>query len=97
MAGSVFARCPESAAQTVEVDGIIKKEYSGMASFKIQKQWRGKVSNNCPEGKTIYLDLGEPVEALLNRYAGALRSGITYGGGKDIKTFQDNVRFVRFK
>jgi IMP dehydrogenase len=96
MAGRIFARCPESAATTTEVDGQTKKCYFGMASRIAQDQWRGGLKiGTCPEGTVKYLDMGEPVEALLERYQGALRSGITYAGGKDIITFQENVEFIR--
>jgi IMP dehydrogenase len=94
MGGQIFARCPESAAPIIEVDGIKKKVYSGMASRVVQEKWRGKVHNDCPEGKTIFLDIGEPVEKLLNRYCGALRSGISYGGFDNISDFLKNCEFI---
>ena len=96
MMGSVFARCPESAALIVSVDGIRKKVYAGMASRRVQEEWKmGIKKGTCPEGKEVLLDIGEPVELLLDRYSGALRSGITYSGATDIQSFQDNVQFVR--
>lgn len=96
MAGSIFARCPESAADEVEVDGVTKKLYFGMASREAQRRWRGGIKKGtCPEGKTTFLEMGEPVAALLERYSGALRSGMTYAGAADITTLQDLVRFVR--
>jgi IMP dehydrogenase/GMP reductase len=96
MAGGIFARCPESAADEVEVAGEIKKLYFGMASREAQRRWRGGVKEGtCPEGKTSLLDMGESVDALLERYSGALRSGITYAGATDIRSFQDLAKFVR--
>jgi len=96
MAGSIFARCPESAAEQVEINGKIKKIYAGMASRYVQEKWRGGLKNGtCPEGKVVHMDIGESVNNLLERYSGALRSGITYAGGKDIKSFQENVEFIR--
>lgn len=92
MAGSIFARCPESAAE--EIDGM--KIYAGMASRYVQDKWKGGLKpGTCPEGKVVKLHLGESVEKLLERYQGALRSGITYGGGVDIESFQDCVEFIR--
>lgn len=97
MAGKIFAACPESAAEIEFVNDVPKKVYAGMASRYVQEQWRGGLKpGTCPEGGVRYLNIGESAEKLLERYSGALKSGITYGGGKDIKTFQDNVRFVRF-
>lgn len=96
MAGSIFARCPESAAELVEVEGCRKKIYFGMASRAAQNMWKSGVKRGtCPEGKVSYLDVGEPVENLLERYTGALRSGITYAGARDVAGFQDRVKFVR--
>lgn len=94
MAGQIFARCPESAAPIIEVDGIKKKTYSGMASRAVQEKWRGKVNNDCPEGKTILLDIGESVGKLLNRYCGALRSGVSYAGFNNINAFRRNCEFI---
>lgn len=98
MAGSVFARCPESAAELVEIEGKKKKIYSGMASRAVQEAWKGSLKDGtCPEGKTVYLELGESLEKLIERYSGALKSGITYAGGKDIKSFQESVEFILLK
>jgi IMP dehydrogenase len=96
MAGSIFARCPESAAETVEVDGNIFKVYAGMASKHVQETWKGSLKQGtCAEGAVKLLPLGESVENLMVRYSGALKSGITYGGGKDIESFQKECEFIK--
>lgn len=97
MAGSIFAKCPESAGKIIELaDGTKKKIYAGMASRYVQNTWKGGIKNGtCPEGNIKYLDLGESVEKLLERYAGALRSGITYSSAKNIKELQENAQFER--
>jgi GMP reductase len=99
MAGKIFAMCPESAAEIISENGDYpKKVYYGMASRKAQNEWKGGLKvGTCSEGKTVYLNLGEPAEGLLERYSGALRSGITYAGGTDINSFQKEVEFVRFR
>jgi len=98
MAGSVFARCPESAAETVEIEGVRKRVYAGMASRMVQNEWKSGVkSGTCTEGKVKYLNMGEPLKDLVNRYAGALRSGITYGGANNIPDFQKFAKFVRVR
>jgi len=94
MAGQIFARCPESAATTVDIDGVTKKVYSGMASRAVQEKWRGSVHNDCPEGKTILLEMGESLEKLLMRYCGALRSGISYAGFNNVNNFSANCEFI---
>lgn len=98
MAGSIFAACPESAAELVTINEQPKKLYAGMASSHVQHLWKGGVkTDTVAEGEVRLLDLGLPVAQLVESYAGSLRSGITYGGGTDIKSFQKNVQFVRFK
>ena len=97
MCGKIFAACPESAAEIVTINGVSKKLYAGMASRYVQEKWKGKLSNGCPEGKTTYLDIGESASDLIKRYAGALRSGISYSGATDILSFQKNVSFIRLK
>lgn len=96
MAGSIFARCPESAAETELIEGKVKKIYAGMASRYVQDKWKGGLKRGtCPEGKVVYLDLGENVHDLVERYAGALRSGITYGGARTIEELQRKAEFIR--
>jgi IMP dehydrogenase len=95
MAGSIFASCPSSAGEIVKIDGNNKKLYAGMASRYVQDKWKGGLKpGTCPEGKVVYLDIGESLENLLERYSGALKSGITYVGGKDIKTARENAEFI---
>lgn len=96
MMGSKFAACNESAAELVKVDGLFKKLYAGMASEYVQKQWKGGLKpGTIAEGKVVYLDICGPVQDLLEAYAGALRSGITYAGATNVKDFQDKVKFIR--
>ena len=95
MAGSIFAACPESSAPLECVDDHYKKLYAGMASEYVQKEWKGGLKKGtCSEGGIRYLDMGPALPDLLERYSGALRSGISYGGGIDIRSFQDSVSFV---
>jgi IMP dehydrogenase len=97
IAGKIFAACPESAAETELVNGVLKKVYAGMASRYVQDRWKGGLKpGTCPEGGVRYLDIGETASKLLERYGGALKSGITYAGANDVKSFQDKVKFVRF-
>ena len=103
MAGKIFAACPESAAEEVligeQTDRLtLKKVYAGMASRYVQERWKGSLrKGTCPEGCVKYLDIGESSDKLLERYMGALKSGITYSGANDVPSFQENVQFVRFK
>jgi len=96
MAGSIFAACPESAAETVLVNGEQKKLYAGMASEYVQNKWKnGLKPGTCSEGGVRFLDIGLSLEKLLERYSGALKSGITYAGASDILSFQRDVEFIQ--
>lgn len=96
MAGSIFAACPESAGEIININGVNKKLYAGMASEYVQNKWKGGLkAGTCAEGGIRYLDLGKSLEHMLETWQGALRSGITYGGGKNIKTLQECVEFIR--
>jgi IMP dehydrogenase len=95
MAGRIFAKCPESPAEVRIIDNKQYKVYAGMSSRYVQEKWRNKVNNGCPEGKTELLEIGEGMAELLKRYAGALRSAISYGGADSIQTFQKTVEFIR--
>ncbi len=95
MMGSVFASCDESAAYTM-LSG--HKVYSGMASLDVQTDWRGGLKpGTCAEGITIHLDPTGPVADTVARYAGALRSAITYAGAVDVASLQKLARFIRIK
>jgi IMP dehydrogenase/GMP reductase len=98
MAGKIFAACPESAAATIVTGEGTKKIYAGMSSRYIQNIWKGGLKKGtCSEGCVKYLDIGENVYNLLERYCGALRSGITYAGANNLKDFQDIVKFVKIE
>lgn len=95
MAGSIFARCPESAAEMIEIDGIKKKILAGMASEYIQNKWKGGLKDGTvAEGRMVHLDMGESIENLLIRYAGALRSAVTYAGFDNINDFKKSCKFI---
>jgi IMP dehydrogenase len=98
MAGKIFAACPESAAEIELVDNVQKKVYAGMASRYVQNKWKGGLkAGTCPEGGVRYLNIGENVEKLIERYSGALKSGISYSTSFNIDSFQKNVKFIRLK
>jgi IMP dehydrogenase/GMP reductase len=97
MGGSIFASCPESAGDVFYENALpTKKIYAGMASEYVQNRWKGRLKpGTCAEGGVRYLDIGKPVAQMLEVWQGALRSGITYSGGVDIKSFQECVEFIR--
>jgi IMP dehydrogenase/GMP reductase len=99
MAGSVFAACEDSPSEITcnsQPYGGPKKIYAGMASEYVQNQWKGGLKpGTCAEGSVKYLDIGKPVDKMLEMWQGALRTGISYAGGVDIRSFQETVEFIR--
>ena len=99
MMGNVLARCEESSGEVIVIDGVRKKIFSGMSSRRIQEEWHSKKLRKgiCPEGRTTYLDIGESLIDVIERYAGALRSCISYVGATDIESLHRLAKFYRFK
>jgi hypothetical protein len=93
MVGSFLAACPESAAELNKEK--THKIYAGMASEYVQNNWKGGLKpGTCAEGSVKLLKIGPSVVDMINNFQGALRTGITYGGGIDIKSFQQEVKFI---
>ena len=98
MIGSIFAATPESAAQSILVSGRLHKLYAGMASEHVQNQWKnGLKSGTCAEGEVRELLISESVDKVVERYCGALRSGISYTGTLNISDMQKQVKFIKLK
>jgi IMP dehydrogenase/GMP reductase len=95
MAGKVFAECEESAGEIVSHNDSNKKLYAGMASSYVQESWKGGLKpGTCAEGGVRYLEISGSIKDMIEKYSGALRSGITYSGANDIKSFHNNVEFI---
>lgn len=95
MAGKVFAECEESAGEIVSHNDSNKKLYAGMASSYVQESWKGGLKpGTCAEGGVRYLEISGSITDMIEKYSGALRSGITYSGANDIKSFHNNVEFI---
>ena len=64
-----------------------------MASKEAQFDWRGKSSSN--EGISATIPYKGKVENILIDLDGGIRSGFSYSGAKDIKEFQEKVKFIK--
>ena len=90
MAGSIFATCADSAAQTD--DSGVYKVYRGSASYEIQKTY--KDTPRYIEGKRVELTCSEEtISEMIQRYSEGLRSSMSYFGAKDIEQFQNYSNF----
>ncbi len=79
MIGSLFAGHEESPGNTVEIDGVLHKEYYGSAS----EYQKGEHKN--VEGKKIYIRHRGSIFDTLVEMQQDLQSSISYAGGRDIR------------
>lgn len=98
MVGKLFAMTKESAAQKRKSESSptgLEAKFRGQASEDFQNDYYGGL-----KGKTVAegIDFWGPVtgsaEELLNSLLGGLRSGLTYGGARNIKELQRKAEFV---
>lgn len=82
MIGSLFAGHDESPGETVEVDGVLMKEYFGSAS-EFQKGERKNV-----EGKKMYMPYKGKIIDTLIEMEQDLQSSISYAGGRDLEAIR---------
>lgn len=109
MMGSLFSKTYESAADKYEkinndykliVDKSHKNKniyarYRGQASKDFQKDYYGSMKKGTvEEGIVIYTKCSGSVDDLMLDFCGGLRSGLTYGGAKNIKELQRKAEFV---
>jgi len=96
MAGKIFARCPESAAQIIERDGYDYKLYYGMASNVLKNKIYGDTKKHvASEGIAIELPVGASIYEFFPEYLAALRSSFTYSGSKNISELWKNGELRR--
>lgn len=73
-------------------DGKLYKEYYGMASKVAQDRFRGGIKDGtCPEGSYSLIAFKGPTDLVVKDLIGAIRSGLTYSGARNIKEFQNKV------
>ena len=82
MIGSLFAAHEESPGETVELDGVVYKEYFGSAS-EFQKGEKKNV-----EGKKIWLRHKGKLADTLVEMQQDLQSSISYAGGRDLEAIR---------
>ena len=83
---------------TTETPGKIQdghKLYRGMASKSAQDSWRGGVPKGmASEGESVKVAVKGPVEDVIDRLSGGLRSGMTYLNAASIEELPTRARFV---
>jgi IMP dehydrogenase len=93
MMGSMLAGTDESPGRRISVDGKEKIVFRGMASPESQLEWRGYVGSD--EGTSHYVDPKGPVQAVIDKIANGVRSGLSYSGARSIEDFHSKAKFVQ--
>ncbi|NIU60176.1 MAG: IMP dehydrogenase [Phycisphaerae bacterium] len=107
MIGSLFAGCEEAPGATVIRDGQKYKVVRGMASLGAA-MGRKRVEHNedesaesqadwdkvVPEGIEAVVPYRGHVEESLYQLVGGLRSGLSYGGARNIQELQEKAEFI---
>lgn len=96
MIGKLFALSNESAAQKRTLEGgKIEAKYRGQASEDFQTDYYGALKEKTvAEGIDFWAPVSGSAIALIQNLLGGLRSGLTYGGARNIKELQRKAEFV---
>lgn len=99
MVGKMFAMTKESAAQKRPSEKDPEKleaKYRGQASEDFQNDFYGGLkAKTVAEGIDFWAPVTETAKQLLDRLLGGIRSGMTYGGARNIKELQRKAEFVQ--
>jgi len=99
MVGKLFSQTLESAAQKRKSDKYpsgFEAKYRGQASADFQKEFYGGLkAKTTAEGIDFWGPVSGSAENLLAVLLGGLRSGMTYGGARNLKELQRKAEFVQ--
>src|SRR3989338_2086253 len=101
--GNLFAGTDESPGMILMKDGRRYKKYMGSASYdssheRKEHQFHRKVKEKIDvfvEGVSILVDYKGSVEEVAKSLIKGLKSGLSYGGARDIRELQEKAEFVR--
>ena len=95
MIGKLFALTKESAAEKRETAKGLEAKYRGQASEDFQNDFYGGLKEKTvAEGIDFWAPVSGSAKELINRLLGGLRSGLTYGGARNIKELQRKAEFM---
>ena len=95
MIGKLFALTKESAASKKEIDGVLCAKYRGQASEDFQTDFYGGLKEKTvAEGVDFWSPVSGTTAQLIESLLGGIRSGLTYGGARNIKELQRKAEFV---
>jgi IMP dehydrogenase len=95
MIGKLFALTEESAAKKEDGPSGRVAKYRGQASEDFQAEFYGGLKDKTvAEGIDFWAEVSGSAEQLIDQLLGGLRSGLTYGGARNIKELQRKAEFV---
>lgn len=99
MVGKLFGQTLESAAPKRKTDRYasgFEAKFRGQASADFQNEFYGGLkAKTVAEGIDFWGAVSGPAEALIAQLLGGIRSGMTYGGARNIKELQRKAEFVQ--
>lgn len=101
MLGNMLAGTDESPGKIMTKNGRRVKGYMGMASEEanLQRTDKKRTDNDLteysPEGVAKYVPYKGPVEPLIKKLLGGLRSGASYVNARNIEEYRNNHYFIR--
>jgi IMP dehydrogenase len=101
--GGIFAGCPESPGDVMEISGKLYKQYRGMGSLAAMKEGSAaryahtsdpgrKVA---PEGVEALKEVSGSVDRVLEQLIGGIQSGMGYLGAANLAQLREKARFIR--
>lgn len=95
MIGKLFALTEESASTKKDTPEGRMAKYRGQASEDFQTDFYGGLKDKTvAEGIDFWAPVSGSSKALIDQLLGGLRSGLTYGGARNIKELQRKAEFV---
>lgn len=95
MIGKLFALTKESASPKREGLNGLEAKYRGQASEDFQNDYYGQLKEKTvAEGVDFWAPISGSIQQVIDQILGGLRSGLTYGGAKNIKELQRKAEFV---
>lgn len=95
MIGKLFALTQESAAPKRKTAHGVEAKYRGQASEDFQRDYYGSLKEKTvAEGVDFWAPISGTAQQLIDNLLGGLRSGLTYGGARNIKELQRKAEFV---
>lgn len=96
MLGGMLSGHEESGGKTININGILYKEFYGMSSSTAMTKYSGRVAEyRASEGKHVRVPYKGPVIDTILDILGGLRSTCSYTNSRKLSLLKDNTQFIR--